>query len=313
MRQTAGFALALAILCAFPDMITKAAAQATGKTTHLFAVGVCPPWKTAPGDPDLTAKWAASCRNDVQLLTDGLRKNLAITDENVTALIDQKAGYDAVVSGLTRLAEKAQPADRVIIYLNTHGGEIDASYKGYGVKDEVFAFYSEKEPTDFQQAVVNGPWMNARALRDRIDTIAAEEIIIIIESCHSGASYADFRYDLGGRYKRGWKGREAIIYSAEGDQIANFAETNDRALFTKTFAEVLEARSEKTLGDAFQKARLQTHRNIRKRCLTGPYANQMQINHAAYLTYCNQQPYAFDPYGLLDDIELQKRTDSAMR
>jgi hypothetical protein len=318
MRQSAGLALALAMLGALPCMVANAAAQTgatetAGKTTHLFAVGVCPPWKTAPGDPDLTAKWAASCRNDVQLITGGLRKVLAIADANVTALIDEKASHGAVVAGLAQLAQKVRPEDRVIIYLNTHGGEVDASYKGYGVKDEVFAFYSDKEPTDIRQAVAEGPWISARALRDKIDAIAAQEIILIVESCHSGASYDDFRYDLGGRYKTGWKGREAIIYSASSDQIANFAEGNDKALFTKTFAEILEARSEKTLSDAFQKARLETHRDIRKRCLTGPYAKTMQINHAAYLTYCTQQPDVFDPYGLLDDIALQKRADSAMR
>ena len=313
MRQLARFALALAIVGVLPSMVTTATAETAAKTTHLFAVGVCPPWKTAPGDPGLTAKWAASCKNDVELLTDGLRKSLSLTDANITAMIDEKATYDVVVAGLTELAKKAQPADRVILYFNTHGGEVDAKYKGYGVKDEVFAFYSEKEPTNFEQAVINGPWMTARALRDRIDTISAEEIVVIIESCHSGATYEDFRYDLGGRYKRGWKGREAIIYSSGGDQIANFAESNDRALFTKTFSEILSTQGEKTLGDAFQKARIETHRDIRKRCLTGPYASEMQINHAAYLTYCTQQPDAFDPYGLLDDIELLKRTDSAMR
>ena len=315
MRQLARFALALAIVSTLPGIVTTAMAEtpATAKTTHLFAVGVCPPWKTAPGDPDLTAKWAASCRNDMQVLTDALRQSLSVNDANITALIDDKGTYDAVVASLAQLAKKAQPADRVVIYLNTHGGEIDASYKGYGVTDEVFAFYSEKEPENFSQAVIKGPWMTARALRDRIDAIAAEEIVIIIESCHSAASYKDFRYDLGGRYKRGWKGREAIIYSAGADQIANFVESNDGALFTKTFAEILAAQGEKTLGDALQKARVETHRNIRKRCLTGPYASKMQINHSDYLTFCTQQPDAFDPYGLLDDIQLQKRAESAMR
>jgi hypothetical protein len=318
MRQSSGFALALAMLGALPGMVADAVAQpaakeTAAKATHLFAVGVCPPWKTAPGDADLTAKWAASCRNDVQLITDGLSKALTIGTANVTALIDKEATHGAVVAGLEQLAHKARPEDRVIIYLNTHGGEVDASYKGYGMKDEVFAFYSDKEPTDIRQAVAQGPWMSARALRDRIDTIASEEIIVILETCHSGASYGDFRYDLGGRYRSGWKGREAIIFSAAGDQVANFAEGNDRALFTKTFAEILEARGEKTLGDAFQKARLETHRDIRKRCMTGPYAQTMQLNHAAYLTYCTQQPDMFDPYGLLDDVALQRRADSAMR
>jgi hypothetical protein len=313
MRQLARFALALAIVSTLPGIVTAAIAQTPARTTHLFAVGACPPWKTAPGDPALTAKWAAGCRNDIQSLTDGLRRSLSLDDANITALIDEKATYDAVVTGLTELAKKTQPTDRIVIYLNTHGGEIDASYKGYGVTDEVFAFYSEKEPANFSQAAIKGPWMTARALRDRIDAIPAEEIVIILESCHSGASYKDFRYDLGGRYKPGWKGREAIIYSSGADQVANFVETQDGALFTKTFADILVAQGEKTLGDAFQKARVETHRNIRKRCLTGPYASKMEINHSDYLTYCTQQPDAFDPYGLLDDIQLQKRADSAMR
>ena len=295
-----------------PQDKTKSAAGTSEKNTHLFAVGVCPPWKKAPNDKELSAKWAASCRNDVNALTEALRKAMPISDANMTKLIDADATYDAVLSGLRKLAQDAKRQDRVVIYLNTHGGEFDAIYRGYSTKDEVFAFYSETEPANFQQATINGPWITARGLRDLIDQIEAEEIVIIVESCHSGASYTDFRYDLGGRYTKGWKGREAIIYSAGGDQIANFVEGNDKALFTTTFAEVLASQEHKTLGDAYQTARIETHRDIRKRCLTGPYASQMQINHEAYLTYCTQQPMAFDPYGLLDDIKLQKRTESAM-
>lgn len=292
--------------------VEKAAADSRVKTTHLFAVGVCPPWKKAPNDKELTAKWAASCRNDVNLLTDALRKTMPINDANTTKLIDADATYEAVISGMRKLAQEAKPEDRVVIYMNTHGGEFDAVYRGYTTKDEVFAFYSETEPANFQQATVNGPWITARAFRDLVDNIKAEEIVLIVESCHSASSYKDFRYDLGGRYRNGWKGREAIIFSAGGDQIANFVAGNDKALFTTTFAGVLAGQEQKTLGDAFQAARIDTHRDIRKRCLTGPYANQMQLNHESYLTYCTQQPTAFDPYGLLDDINLQKRTESAM-
>ncbi|MGF1620245.1 MAG: hypothetical protein ACFCUR_06500 [Rhodomicrobiaceae bacterium] len=290
----------------------KKATAAAEKTTHLFAIGVCPPWKKADNDEELTKKWAASCRNDVNVITDALRKAMTIGDANTTRLIDADATYEAVISGMRKLAQDARREDRVVIYLNTHGGEFDAIYRGYVTKDEVFAFYSESEPTNFQQATINGPWMTARAFRDLVDGIKAEEIVLIVESCHSAASYDDFRYDLGGRYRDGWKGREAIIYSAGGDQIANFVEDNDKALFTSTFADVLASQQHKTLGDAFQAARIDTHRDIRKRCLTGPYADQMQLNHEAYLTYCTQEPAAFDPYGLLDDIELEKRTESAM-
>jgi hypothetical protein len=290
----------------------KAAKAAAGKTTHLFAIGVCPPWKKAAGDKELTAKWAESCRNDVNIITDALRKSMTIGDAHTTKLIDADATYEAVISGLQKLATDAKPEDRVVIYMNTHGGEFDAVYRGYVTNDEVFAFYSEDEPANFQQATINGPWMTSRAFRDLVDTIKAEEIVLIVESCHSAASYGDFRYDLGGRYRNGWKGREAIVYSAGSDQIANFVEGNDKALFTTTFANVLANQEHKTLGDAFQAARVDTHRDIRKRCLSGPYANQMQLNHNDYLTYCTQQPAAFDPYGLLDDIELQKHAESAM-
>jgi Xaa-Pro dipeptidase len=84
----------------------------------------------------------------------------------------------------------------VVIYMNTHGGEFDAVYRGYPTKDEVFAFYSENEPANFQQATINGPWMTARAFRDLVDTIKAEEIVLIVESCHSAASYEDFEDEM---------------------------------------------------------------------------------------------------------------------
>lgn len=313
MTRLPHLALALTIFGAAATQSLTAVAEIGPKETHYLAIGVCPPWKKAENNPDLSAKWAASCRNDVNLITEGLRKTLPLEDSNITKLIDEKASYQDVVSALTELIQKADKTDRVIIYINTHGGELDTSYKGNDVMDEVFALYSETEPADFRQASISGPWMSARTLRDYVDDIKAEEIILIFESCHAGASYDDFRYNIGGRYKDGWKGREAIIYSARGDQVANFDESNDRALFTKTFADILTSQEQKTLGDAFEKASIETHRNIRKRCLEGAKSKQTELNHNDYLTYCTQEPMSFDPYGLLDDIGLLHASESAMR
>lgn len=313
MTRLPHLALAFTIFGAVATQNTTAVAEIGPKETHFVAIGVCPPWKKADNNPDLSAKWAASCRNDVNLMTEALKKTLPLEDGDITKLIDEQASYQAVISALTELQKKADKNDRVIIYLNTHGGELNTSYKGNDVMDEVFALYTETEPADFYQASINGPWMSARTLRDMVDDIKAEEIVLIFESCHAGASYDDFRYNIAGRYKEGWKGREAIIYSARGDQVANFDEGNDRALFTKTFADILTSQEQKTLGDAFEKASIETHRNIRKRCLQGAKTKQADISHNEYLTYCTQEPMSFDPYGLLDDIGLLHNSESAMR
>lgn len=313
MTRLPHLALALTLFGAAAIQSVTAVAEIGPKETHYLAIGVCPPWKKADNNPDLSAKWAASCRNDVNLITEGLRKTLPLDESNITKLIDEQADYQAVVSAFNQLIAKAEKGDRVIIYVNTHGGELETSYKGNDVMDEVFALYSETEPADFKQASISGPWMSARTLRDLVDDIKAEEIVLIFEACHAGASYDDFRYNIGGRYKDGWNGREAIIYSARGDQVANFDESNDRALFTRTFADVLKSQEEKTLGDAFEQARIDTHRDIRKRCLQGAKTKQAEFTHNDYLTYCTQEPMTFDPYGLLDDIGLLHTSESAMQ
>jgi len=273
--------------------------------THLLTIGVCPPWKKIPGNPKATAGMAAGCKNDVEAMTKALRKVMPIQQAEVTTLLNEQATHAGVVGAMRDLASEAGDHDRVVIYVNLHGGDMPAVYKGYRTRDEVLALYTVEEPRDFLKASADGRWMTARAFRDLVNQVQAREIVVIFDSCDSGGAFRDFEYNQAGRYGTGWNGRQAVIFSAHGDQLANFSAAGDTALFTSIFARGLTAAKGGSLGDVFDEARIQTHRDIRARCKSGGTPAAITKNHRAYLAYCTQMPRAYDPYGLLDDIALK--------
>ena len=276
-----------------------------GAATWLFAAAACPPWKDVKGDPVQNAKLNGACEKDLNLIVSGMQAALGVDDANVIRLLNEEATGAGVSAALTSLAQKAQPDDRVILYINTHGGKVEADYKGYEVKDEIFAWYTTTRPQDIKAATARGDWMTARAFRDHVNKITSREIITIIEACYADAALADYINNVrNGIGERGddWNGREAVLFSSYDGQIANFTPDDTEALFTRVFSDALRSGTHKTLFDAFEAARVATHRQLRATCAKDHSLKELVQGWSNYREYCTQMPNAWDPFGLLDDV-----------
>jgi len=280
------------------------AVASSNPTTHVLAMAACPPWKVIEGDPDATRQMAESCKNDVDAMVAALRKSLAVDPANITTRLNADADSAGVRQAMTTLAERAKREDRVVIYFNFHGGNVDANYNGYDIEDEVLAMYTATEPEDFKHATRKGDWMAMKSVRDLVNEIDAEEIVLIFEVCEVSAGLKNFRYNMGRRYQRDWNGREAIIFTSRGDQAATFNEEGTLALFTELYAKGLETTASGNIRDVFEIAAMDVHRSRRATCMKDDNLDTLYHNRAIYLDACTQLPSAYDPYGLLDDIHI---------
>lgn len=275
--------------------------------TYLFGASACPPWKSIPDKPEKTAAMANACAKDLAAFVQAFQPLWDVPNRNVTQLLNADATGDGVANGLRALADRVSPEDRVVIYINVHGGVVDALYNGYSTRDEVYAWWTEKQPEDVARATSSGTWMTTRALRNLINGIVAKEIILIIDACHAAFGKEDFvnnvHNGIGGRGED-WNGREAVLFSAHANQIANFTPDNTRALFTDIFAKVLSAGDQATLSDAFEATRIKTHRQVRQNCAKDHTHKELVQGWSSYKLMCTQTPTSWDPFGLLDDIEV---------
>lgn len=274
----------------------------SNKITHLLAMGGCPPWKVIEGDAKATQQMAESCQKDVEAIVAGLKKALSLKDEHITTRIDEEATAHGVREALRALDTRAKAEDRVVIYFNFHGGNIDANYNGYDIQDEVLAMYTAEEPKDFKAASIRGDWMPMKSIRDLVNEIDAEEIILIFEVCEVAAGYKNFRYNMSRRAQKDWKGREAVIFTSRGDQSAAFNEEGTMALFTDIFSKGLKSATGGNLRDIFEEAALDVNRSRRAVCMKEENLETFYDNEVVYLHACTQLPLVYDPYGLMDDI-----------
>ncbi len=284
--------------------------QPANAETWILAAAACPPWKDIPGNPELSARMETACENDVALFVEGLQSTFNVADDHITTLINAEATMQNVVDAIAELAAKAAPDDRVFLYVNTHGGQVEAMYRGYEVEDEIFAWYTEEKPEDFTKATEDGRWMSVRAFRDSVNAIMANEIVLVIEACDASVSMEDFSNNVsdgvGGRGVD-WPGREAVIFSAHAQQIANFTADGTAAIFTQTWSNLLTSGRDATLFDSFQAARIATHRTVRANCADGETHAELLQDWQNYKVLCTQMPTSWDPFGLLDDMTIPAR------
>ncbi|WP_295557853.1 caspase family protein [uncultured Hyphomicrobium sp.] len=299
--RSSAVALAAACVVAFASATSV---PASPKTTHLLAMGACPPWKVIEGDPDATRQMAESCKNDVNAIVSAVKTSLAVDPANITIRLDPDATSKGVREALQTLDKRAKREDRVVIYFNFHGGNVDANYNGYDIEDEILAMYTAKEPEDFKHATMSGDWMTMKSVRDLVNEIDAEEIVLIFEVCEVSSGLKNFRYNFARRQQRDWVGREAVIFTSRGDQAATFNEEGSLALFTELFSKGLESAKSGNLRDVFEQAAIDTHRSRRATCMKDENLATLYDNRFVYLDACTQLPSAYDPYGLLDDIHV---------
>ena len=125
--------------------------------------------------------------------------------------------------------------------------------------------------------------------------------IIIIDSCHSGASFDNFRNDP---HKQSADGkRTAVIFSSQADQFANFNTSYTEPLFSEMLTHSLPISVGESFSDAVYSAQIATHRKMRFNCEGADIADLIKSNpDISHYSLCTQMAQLFDPYGLLDDI-----------
>lgn len=289
-------------------MVAGITAGASAQETHLLSLAACPLWKVIDDDAEATKNMREACEKDVGTIVPALRKSFNIPEANVTTRLNEQADAAGVWKAMADLAGKAKREDRVIIYINMHGGSMDARYRGYDVQSEILLTYTATEPKDYSADSIADAWMTTKELRDLMNEIDAEEIILILEVCESASSLKDFRYSLARRYSKDWHGREAILFSSGAYEAATFNEAGTIALFTETFADKLTNATSGNIRDVFDDAATATHRSRRETCMQDDNLEKLFDDRHMYLEGCTQQPTVFDPFGLLDDIAIGGQT-----
>lgn len=283
--------VALLLLLASPTLYAE---------THALLISVCPAWKDG-GDPESTKLMRQSCQHTVNLMQETLSHHLRIAKTRQTVLLDEKATYANVVSTITSLKQRLQPKDRLLVYVNAHGGSLHGHYASVDIADEGLAFWTETEP-NLATAADDKKFMLIKQFRDTLlDGLTDQEVLVIFDSCESGAAYNDFRYSP---YEND-KLRVAVVFSSQADQFANFTYDMKHPLFTQKLGHALEVSAYRDLGFAMELAATATHRTQRARCAVPEQRKVWADNGIDLHQICLQQPYVYDPEGLLQDWIIQ--------
>jgi hypothetical protein len=118
----AGLALAAVLVAVAPALSGSKSGQ--GKT-YLFAVAVCPPYREE-FPPSV-------CKAAVKAVVDNFSDALAIAEEDIVTLTDEKSTGTGFLAALADLGKRLTSADRLILYLNAHGDTFRLWSGHYGV------------------------------------------------------------------------------------------------------------------------------------------------------------------------------------
>ena len=209
-------------------------------TTHLLAIGVCPPWKQQS---------ASVCRKGVETIAEGLTKRLAIAPENHHLLVNADATTEGLKKEMAALASQLGPRDRLIIYANVHSGALDRT-RPAGPENDVIVLWSEEKPEVLAFGVAEGTLITASDFAAMVHKLPAGEVVVLFDACESGAITPLF---LQNHPDDDPSRPEAVVTSAKSDQLANFAADGSIALFTEQFGLSLQS-AEGELKDAVMHA-----------------------------------------------------------
>ena len=301
MRLITLLAAAFMCLCLFIQPLRAK----SGENTYVFAVSAYPPWKTKLLEKH-AKDIASACKNDVELFTSSVKKALDIPSENIFTLIDEQATYAGLQEGLKGFADKVPKSSRVIMLFNTHGDLADINSAGKPVKDEVLVLWTVEKPFTMLSALSLKQWITASELRGMIDNVKADEIIITVDACHSGAAVPDMLKKHG--RDKDWQGREALMMSSKADQYSYFTRDGSNGLFTLNLSESVASGSS-TLQEAFDKAAIETISHIDSASIQKKCSEMLwEILHKR--ERCEQTPFTYDPTNLLPTIKIKTKIKS---
>ncbi len=272
-----------------------------------YALGVasCPPWKKE-GSALENKRMLDMCPRDMKLMMTVLQDRFDISTDNTTTLVQKDATPQNLYDKFTQLRAKLTPEDTLFLYQMSHGGILPYTYKGYKTTGEIFAYYTTEQPSNVGTAVQDGLWISARDLRDEIyelgETTGAN-IVVIIESCHSGAVGHQITYNP--YLHLNAKHRTSFIFSAQAKQLATFNDDGTGGRFTEELiAAIRSAKKGTSLDDIFSSARRSTHRGAMESCnaMGVEDLRKLYTHTAAYFAQCTQEPAFVDPRGLMIDV-----------
>jgi len=277
--------------------------------THLLAIGICPPWGTG-------GVVSPACANNVKAMAAAAQTGLGIDKGNTTQLLNEDATYGGLDRAFSRLAASVNKNDRVIVYLNMHGGALHeladlrddaASRRGFAPFHEpgLLVLWTVEQPFTVLSALAQKQWIEGSDMARMLDRIPSQELIVILDSC--GAAIEFDAFARAGAVNAPKHQRRAVIASAKSWQLANFGKSGNTALFTQIFASTL-ADGHATMRRAFDVAADRTNLEARELCpgsaTVKSIERQFRASPQKALEICSQMPVADDPDKLLADIEL---------
>lgn len=285
-RLAAVFGLIVGAAVAVIPMTGVRAEGIDTKTTHLMAIGICPPWKRLD---------TQACRRSVDAIEAALAERLDIDDRNVTTLVNAAAtteGLKAAFAGLSGLGAN----DRLIIYANMHAGALEPTAEA-GPDNDVFVLWTKEKPAAIPFAVAEGDWIMASDFAGWVHALAAGEVIFILDACDSDAVTPLF---IEAHPQNNANRAEAVIVSAAASQFANFTADRSVALYSQQLAQSI-ADGRGTFQQAADLAASRTHTAAIPICdLQKSALEQAGMDPLS----CAQQPTTHDPDALLTRIVL---------
>lgn len=262
--------------------LSSSAAAISAENTYLLVVSVCPAWEEMS---------VMICRNNANAIRNSFQDRLGIPDGNIYSLVNEQGTYDGVQAGFSWLKEHDSSNTRIIIYMNTHGklDKVDMARSKHK-KHELLVLWTKSPPFTIEAALIAKQWMRAVELRDMLDRLVSEKIVII-DACHSGAAESDLvaHHPLIARLNE----HEAVIVSAKSEQLAFVNADGAMAMFTENLM-IAKAKAP-NLEEAFAAARSKTIADAKARCHRAEHEKDP-------VNKCRQTPIKADPEGILKTV-----------
>lgn len=237
--------------------LLPAARSKPAKNRHAVVIGIERYRKNLP-----QADYAA---NDARVMADYLTKVLGYPEENVALLLNDNAAKTDLEKYLEGwLPNRVEKGDSVFVYFSGHGAPNAKTGKAYLV------------PYDGDPSFVDQTAYPLERLYDRLGKLPAKEIVVVLDSCFSGA---------GGRsvIAKGMRpmvlsienpvlagGKTAVIAASSGDQVSSTYDEKKHGLLTYYLLKGLRGEADRDksgsieLAELFEYVKPQVERTARR-------------------------------------------------
>ncbi len=151
--------------------------------------------------------------------------------KSVTTLYDEEASLDGILRALRELTRRLTPNDSLLIYFAGHGYYDKLLKKGYWIPHE------GREEIGGMPAISD--WLQNSNLKEYTDAMQARHVLVVSDSCFSGAMLRGGRIDIETRQNTWY--RRAISQPTRWCVASGDLETvPDQSIFAKKFLQVLQ-------------------------------------------------------------------------